>query len=148
MKERCKRGHDLTNPNNIRKGHNDCYLCHLERVRKGDAPTYDKCTKCGRKKWPDRRSLCLSCNDEKREARVGKEKALEAAVDARVRLESAPKWVRLGTVEEQRKWLMLRSDAPLRYHDSDEGADADGVLGDDGEETGGGTVGSVPSSSS
>jgi hypothetical protein len=68
---RCRRGHDLTNPDNVTVdvARWRCLACMREdaRVRRRNAkPSMqtESCKRCGGNKWRDRRTMCLKCAAE------------------------------------------------------------------------------------
>jgi len=118
----CSRGHKLVAPNVYvdGTGSRKCRLCraHAARVARArraamtpqvldEEDVFLCCENCGRKKWEDHRRLCFQCAaDEAARQR----NPIEGNLDAMIALESAPLWVRNGTLEDKLFWLEGRRD--------------------------------------
>lgn len=109
---KCKRGHDLTIPENVvAGGGTSCAVCRRQREREAkhirvvrqrerERRIFDVCACCRRPKPPNMVKVCPECargmmdrHDVTRE------------LDMLQALESAPAWVKCGTDEEKAAWV-------------------------------------------
>lgn len=89
------------------------------------------CTVCSKPKFRDLRRLCFACDQ-------ARDHDMKLALSAKLRMETAPEWVKQGSLADQRKWLGVSDTYPLCYdgarEDIDESELVDLSLVDDGEE--------------
>lgn len=104
---RCRNGHPIASAADLApyKGELRCSVCLREARKRWRENRKQKprliafCVRCGRDKYADLRTHCLTCRYETRGETSPQGAALEAAVDDAIMLEVAPHWVKADPAE-------------------------------------------------
>lgn len=118
---RCRNGHPIISDADLsaHKGELRCAVCLREARKRWRENRKQKprliafCARCGRDKYLDLRTLCLTCRHETRGETSPQGAALEVAVDDACLLENAPHWVKADPAEHA-AWIAAERAARRR----------------------------------